>query len=70
MKNLMMASALSLFMLAIVTPAMAQEPAKTEQTQKKECCKKEGEKKECCKKEAQKKEGCKKQCDKAAETKK
>lgn len=66
MKKLMIASALSLFMLAMVAPAIAQEPAKTEQTQKKECTKKEGEKKECCKKA----EGEKKECCKKAEVKK
>lgn len=70
MKKLMIASALSLFMLAMVAPAMAQEPAKAEQ--KKECCK--GEKKEACtkeeKKDCAKKEEGKACCAKKAEEKK
>jgi hypothetical protein len=66
MKKLMIASALSLFMIAMVAPAMAQEPAKAET--KKECCKSEKkdctkeEKKDCAKKEDKK--GC---CPKKAE---
>ncbi|MFT3737163.1 MAG: hypothetical protein QM786_00215 [Breznakibacter sp.] len=61
MKKLMIASALGLFMLAMVAPVMAQEPAKAEQ--KKECTKEE--KKECAKKEEGK--SC---CAKKAEEKK
>jgi len=67
MKKLMIASALSLFMLAMVAPVMAQEPAKAET--KKECCK-SGEKKECTKeekKECTKKEDSKGCCAKKTE---
>jgi hypothetical protein len=66
MKKLMIASALSLFMIAMVAPVMAQEPAKAEtkkectKSEKKECTKEE--KKECAKKEESK--GC---CAKKAE---
>jgi hypothetical protein len=67
MKKLIVASALSLFMLAMVAPAMAQEPQKKAETKKE--CTKEGEKKECCKKD-EKKECCKKADEKKCDEKK